>query len=126
MIAAIASADNAAANEIFFKTVPPDGVSPGEFRDRLKARSRDLHDEFESFVSRETRFEIQVRDATLTADLQDWQERCLGAQASLPASAKRLLRFSRNTRKPGRQGCLRSRDHCARRIIDSPRKGIVR
>ena len=33
------------------------------------------------FVSRETRFEIQVRCATLTADLQDWQEPCLGAQA---------------------------------------------
>jgi hypothetical protein len=52
MIAAIASADNAAANEIFFKTVPPDGLSLGAFRghnsNRCLSKDAGLRDEFES------------------------------------------------------------------------------
>jgi hypothetical protein len=64
MIAVIASADNAAFNEIFFKTVPPDAVSPGDFRGCFKARSRDLHFEFESFClarKRDLRFKFDAQ-----------------------------------------------------------------
>ena len=76
------------------------------------------------FVSRETRFEIQVRCATLTADLQDWQEPWERRHPCLPLSANGYFAFSLNTRSQA------GRDSCAPRmrsqIIDSPRKGIVR